>query len=196
VPNPIDERIDPERLPEQLRAAGDPRADILLFEANRRRREKSDAWSAYPATRQAILEHIVTNRIQNVVFLTGDIHCANIARLEFTGTPEAETLHAYDITSSALYWPFPFADGDPNNYVHDSRASGQIDRFPILGTNVEMNYRAWGFTQEDNFCRLDLDQGRQSLQIRVFDRDGVPVRVTNADGRLSEVNRLPLAAWD
>jgi alkaline phosphatase D len=46
VPNPIDERIDPELLPEQLRAAGDPRADILLFEANRRRREKSDAWPA------------------------------------------------------------------------------------------------------------------------------------------------------
>jgi alkaline phosphatase D len=150
----------------------------------------------YPATRQAILEHIVTNGIQNVVFLTGDIHCANIARLEFTGTLGAETLHAYDITSSALYWPFPFADGDPNNYVHDSRTSGQIDRFPILGTNVEMNYQAWGFTQEDNFCRLDLDQRRQSLQIRVFDRDGVPVRVTNADGRLVEVNRLPLAAWD
>jgi hypothetical protein len=30
-------------------------------------------------------------------------------------------LYAYDITSSALYWPFPFADGDPNNHVHDSR---------------------------------------------------------------------------
>ena len=116
-------------------------ADILLYEANRRRREKSDAWPPIRHTRHAILEHIVKNNIQNVVFLTGDIHCTNIARLEFTGTPETEMLHAYDITSSALYWPFPFADGDPNNYIHDSRASGQIDRFPIQGTGIEMTTR-------------------------------------------------------
>ena len=165
APNPIDERIDPDFLPEELKGARDSTADVLLFEANRRRREKSDAWPAYPATRHAILEHIVKNNIQNVVFLTGDIHCTNITRLEFTGTPEAGMLHAYDITSSALYWPFPFADGDPNNYVHDSRASGQIDRFPIQGTVVEMHYQAWGFTQEDNFCRLDLDKSAHSLQI-------------------------------
>jgi alkaline phosphatase D len=196
APNPIDERIDPDFLSEELQGVGDRTADILLFEANRRRREKSDAWPAYPVTRHAILEHIVKSNIQNVVFLTGDIHCTNIARLEFTGTPETETLHAYDITSSALYWPFPFADGDPNNYVHDSRASGQIDRFPIRGTDIEMNYQAWGFTQEDNFCRLDLDKSAHSLQIRVFDRDGQPVRVTNEDGRLVQANRLSLATWE
>jgi alkaline phosphatase D len=74
APNPIDERIDPDLLPEDMQGAGDPRA-TLLFEANRRRREKSDAWPAYPNTRHAILEHIVKHRIQNVVFLTGDIHC-------------------------------------------------------------------------------------------------------------------------
>jgi alkaline phosphatase D len=105
-------------------------------------------------------------------------------------------LYAYDITSSALYWPFPFADGDPNNYVHDSRASGQIDRFPIQGTDVEMNYQAWGFTQEDNFCRLDLDKREHRLQIRVFNRDGQLVRVTNESGRPVQANRLSLTTWE
>jgi alkaline phosphatase D len=196
APNPIDERIDPDFLPEELKGVRDRTADILLYEANRRRREKSDAWPAYPATRHAILEHIVKNNIQNVVFLTSDIHCTNIARLKFTGTPETEMLHACDITSSALYWPFPFADGDPNNYIHDSRASGQIDRFPIQGTGIEMHYQAWGFTQEDNFCRLDLDKSAHSLRVRVFDRDGQSVRVTNEDGRLVLANQLSLATWE
>jgi alkaline phosphatase D len=39
-------------------------------------------------------------------------------------------LFAYDITCSAFYWPFPFADGDPDNYVHDSAAPDQRDPFP------------------------------------------------------------------
>ena len=56
--------------------------------------------------------------------------------------------------------------------------------------------QAWGFTQEDNFCRLDLDKSAHSLQIRVFDRDGQPVRVTNEDGRLVLANQLSLATWE
>jgi alkaline phosphatase D len=195
APNPIDERIDPDLLPAELNGEG-VSEDALLFEANRRRREESDSWPAYPATRLAILEHIVKKRIQNVVFLTGDVHCSNIARLELTGDRDAQKLRAYDITSSAFYWPFPFADGDPNSYVHDSRASGQIDRFPIKGTGVEMNYRAWGFTQEDNFCRLDLDKRAHSLKVRVFDRNGKPVETANEQGKKVKANLLPLAAWD
>ena len=170
--------------------------DALLFEANRKRREKSDSWPAFPATRNAILKYIVENQVQNVVFLTGDIHCSNIARIEFSGTPEAKKLAVHDITSSALYWPFPFADGDPNAYVHDSTVQGQIDRFPLQGTGVEANYRAWGFTQEDNFCRVEIDKAKGTLRVRVFDRQGALVQVTNDRGKLVKENLLPLAAWD
>jgi alkaline phosphatase D len=53
--------------------------------------------------------------IQNVVFLSGDIHCSNIARINFSGSPEVKTLKAFSITSSAFYWPYPFADGEPSN---------------------------------------------------------------------------------
>ena len=150
APNPISERISPP-VPidrRELRAPPSSDEESLLFDTNRRRREDSDSWPAYPNTRLAVLKHIVENNIQNVVFLSGDIHCSNVAEIRFVGTPQAEQLKAFSITSSAFYWPFPIADGDPNEYVHDSTAPGQEDPFPILGTGVTMHYTAYGFTQE------------------------------------------------
>ena len=72
-------------------------------------KEASDSWPAFPSTRRAILECIVEHSIQNVVFLSGDIHCSNVAQLEFSGSAAVEKLKAFSITSSAFYWPFPFA---------------------------------------------------------------------------------------
>ncbi|TLF46134.1 alkaline phosphatase family protein [Halomonas urmiana] len=193
APSPIDERLGNE-----LR--DDPERRVL--EANLEKREASDSWPAYPRTRRAILQHLHDHGIQNVVFLSGDVHCANIARLRFETEAGESDLVAYDVTSSALYWPFPFADGDPNGFVHDSRADDQYDGFPLAGSDAngqgatEVHYRAWGFSQKDNFCRLELDKARQRLRVRVFDAHGQPVTVSDAEGRMVEHNDLPLAPWD
>lgn len=186
APNAMDERIT------------DPRAtEADLFRNNLEKRNESDSWPAFPSTRRAIVEHIVRNRIQNVIFLSGDIHCSNIAEIEFeTGTPRSKSdLRAYDITSSAFYWPFPFADGDPNNYVHDSRhaASGQTDPFPFA--DGVMHYNAWAFTQEDNFCRIDIDRNAHALTVRYYNRDGRQIQLADRQGRLVMEDVLPLAAW-
>ncbi|MGH7789617.1 MAG: alkaline phosphatase D family protein [Candidatus Binatia bacterium] len=180
APNAMDERIT-EHGKDDLET---------LFLVNLKRRDKSDSWPAYPNTRRAILDHIAANKIQNVIFLTGDIHCSNIAELEFSAGNK--DLHVYDITSSAFYWPFPFADGDPNGYVHDSKQ--QIDPFPIECGDV--NYRAWGFTQEDNFCRIEIDKAKHALQVRYFDREGTPLKITNRSGATVAVNSLSLTEWD
>jgi alkaline phosphatase D len=132
--------------------------------------------------------------IQNVVFLTGDIHCSNIASMDFRVNGADAKITAYDITSSSFYWPFPFADGDPNNYVHDSRAPEQRDPFPIDGG--EMNYRSWGFTQEDNFCRVDVDKPAGTLRVRYFDRDGKRLFVADGTGTMIHESILPLAPWN
>jgi alkaline phosphatase D len=189
VPNAINERIDPGTMPR-----GAP-VESLLYEANRVRREASDSWPAFPTTRLEILRKIVERGIQNVVFLAGDIHCSNVAEIRFEGSPAAGTLKAFSVTSSAFYWPFPFADGDPNAYVHDSKAAGQEDPFPIPGTDVVMHYRAFGFTQKDNFCRLEVDREKATLTVRVYDRDGMPVSVATTTGAKAEANVLQLAAW-
>jgi len=114
VPNDIGERWGPKTEPL------DPR-----------RLHRSDSWPAYPNTRRAILDCIVANGVQNVVFLAGDIHCSNVVEMVFSRDQNVLPLKAFSITSSAFYWPFPFADGNPGDYVHDSRSKGQEDGFRL-----------------------------------------------------------------
>jgi alkaline phosphatase D len=155
----------------------------------------SDAWPSFPTTRRTLLGFITERRIQNVVFLSGDIHCSNVAAMSFSGPAEVAALKAYAVTSSAFYWPFPFADGDPNNYVHDSQKVGQRDTFVIdEAKQVAMDYRAWAFTQEDNFCRLDIDRRARTLTVRTFDRDGDLIKGQETGRKLETV--LDLAPWD
>jgi len=188
APNAMDERIDP--VPnDSSQAATDP-----LYFANVKRRENSDSWPAYPNTRAELLAHIIKKKIQNVVFLGGDIHCSCVAEINFDGA-SAKDLKMCAVTSSAFYWPFPFADGDPNGYVHDSRVAGQLDPFPIPDTDATMHYSAFGFTQEDNFGRLEIDRASATLTVRVFDRKGEILEVADQKGAKTKANVLKLAKW-
>lgn len=161
--------------------------------------ERSDGWPAFPATRSAILRRIVDVGIQNVVFLSGDIHCCNVAEIMLSGTPEAERIKAFSVTSSAFYWPFPFADGEPSDFVHDSRAKGQEDTFRFQdsqGREVAMDYRAWNFSQEDNFSHLTVDREASELRVRVHDKRGEPVVEDDGQGgRVRLDAKLGLAPW-
>lgn len=134
-------------------------------------KQESDSWPGFPATRKKILSCIVNNRVQNVIFLSGDIHCSNVAEMKFSGKAGTEKIKAFSVTSSAFYWPFPFADGEPSSYVHDSSKPEQKDSFSVTKA-VEMNYKAWNFTQEDNYCRVDVDRANQILTIRAFNQRG------------------------
>jgi alkaline phosphatase D len=58
-----------------------------------------------------------------------------------------------------------------------------------------MNYRAWAFTQEDNFCRVDIDKASYSLSVRYYGRDGDILEVADERGARVTVNTLPLARW-
>lgn len=165
--------------------------DTLLSDKHK---EMDDSWPCFPNTRRRILKTIVEEEVQNVIFLSGDIHCSSVAQLEFTG-PGAG-LKAYSIVSSAFYWPFSFADGDPAGYVHDSRAAETMDGFEISNTLGMMHYRAWGFTQDDNFCRLDVDPAAATLSVQAFDWDGAPIMRSHKDGsRPGLPESLNLTPW-
>jgi alkaline phosphatase D len=160
-------------------------------------KEESDSWPAFPATRKAILSAIIENGVQNVVFLSGDIHCANVCEIDLSGSAKAEKLKAFSITSSAFYWPFPFADGEPSSFVHDSRKEGQEDTFDIDDKH-KMDYRAWNFCQEDNFCRVDLDPQKHILKVSAFNDEGEIIRKRDWLGRATGkpvVAELELAPW-
>jgi len=158
--------------------------------------QASDSWPAFPNTRRRILRHIIDEKIQNVVFLSGDIHCSNVAEISFSGSAAASGLRAFSVTSSAFYWPFFFADGDPSNYVHDSKASDQRDTF-LITNRLRMDYEARNFTQDDNFCRLDIDRASHSITVRPFDTEGKIISKRDWLGNPTEklVTKLELARW-
>jgi len=133
-------------------------------------KEDSDSWPAFPKTKRALLQHIVEHKIHNVVFLSGDIHCANVATMTYSGNIP-ESLKTFSITSSAFYWPFPFADGDPSGFVHDSKDPDQIDTFKV-NDEVDMDYKATNFTQDDNFCRIDVNKEKAQISIYPYDKKG------------------------
>ena len=145
----------------------------------------SDSWAAFPSTRRRLLDTLVEHRIQNVVFLSGDIHCSCIAELQFKGSEAAESLKAFSITSSAFYWPFPFADGNPSDFVHDSAKQGDTfylsnSRFAL--NKLRMDYIASHFCQDDNFCQIDLDYEKHELTVQFFGKNGEPLKTRNTNG--------------
>jgi alkaline phosphatase D len=134
-----------------------------------RNKARDDSWAAFPNTRRKILDTIVQHNIQNVVFLCGDAHCSCIAELSFTHKTGGKLpLRALSITSSAFYWPWPFADGKPDSFVHDSKV--QNDQFEV-NADVVMNYKAYAFEQADNFTRIDASSG--FIEVQNYDREGV-----------------------
>ena len=137
--------------------------------ANPKKTWKSDSWPAFPLTRSRLLKTIVENDIQNVVFLGGDIHCSNTCEMRFyTDDGNDSGLSAYSIVSSAFYWPYPFADGDPLEFIHDSHAEN--DDFHIEGTNVTMRYKARSFYQDDNYTKVTV--GRETISVQNYNRKG------------------------
>ncbi|MEE3215643.1 MAG: alkaline phosphatase D family protein [Pseudomonadota bacterium] len=189
APSPLDERLDPSL------DGHDDQAAVDLARTNLSRRADSDSWSGFPTTRKALIEHIVTAGIDNVIFLSGDVHCANIAEMHVEEEGGGGGQRLYDITSSALYWPFFWADGDPNGFVHDSRVAGQRDGFPLFDGAMTLHYRAYGFYQQENFCRLEVDRQRHRLRVRVLDRDGHEVKVAGPNGQTVAYNDLELSPW-
>ena len=141
----------------------------------KKQKNESDSWPSFPDTRRRLLSCIVDNEVQNVVFLSGDIHCSNVAELSFSGSPSAKRLKAFSITSSAFYWPFFFADGEPSDYVHNSKDPATPDTFDVNG-DISMDYTAKSFTQEDNFCRIDVNRTERKITVSVFDTEGKPVK--------------------
>lgn len=192
VPNAMDERINETKT---------KNLDYLLYQANGHNRDDSDSWPAFPQTRKDLLDHVVDENIQNVVFLSGDIHCSNVAEITFERDQGKKIrklpLKAFAVTSSAFYWPFPFADGDPNGYVHDSMQEQQWDPFPLKNGKTRMHYTSWGFTQDDNFVRLEINKGKSQLKVRVFDRTGKPVVNTEvtSGARVPLETDLQLEPW-
>jgi cholesterol oxidase len=70
---------------------------------------RSDGWSGFPATVRWLLRFLVDRQITRTVFVSGDEHHSLVAQA-WLGP---DRLKIVSVHSSALYAPFPFANGQP-----------------------------------------------------------------------------------
>ena len=84
---------------------------------------RSDAWDGYLHTFRTVLAHIANDGVRNVVFLSGDEHHSCVAQIALTPISAdgiaGPTTQILSIHSSALYAPFPFANGRPEDLAGD-----------------------------------------------------------------------------
>jgi alkaline phosphatase D len=120
--------------------------------------DASDKWGAYPQQRLQILEHIRTNGIKRVVFVSGDVHCSFACELKLAGD---QNFLAHSIVSSSFFWPYP----------HMHKGDFIFDR-PLLGGGAG-KYMATlksDIHSDDNFTRLSVTLS--TVEVSFFDRKG------------------------
>jgi len=106
---------------------------------------RGEGWSQYPMERGGFLHWLERERIEGVVFLTGDPHYSQLLRLERPGHYPLYDLTCSPLTSPARYWP-------------------DITPRQVGGTRV---------TQR-NFCRLGFGSRNEerALRLSAHDTDG------------------------
>jgi len=181
------------------RVAADPRPKFIVsptpfvpnIHPTLEDRRLGDSWAAFPASRKWLLAMLVEQQVRNVVFLSGDSHFSNVARLDFfTAGGERIDLNAFSITASPLFNPFEGLGRVSSHAVRDSRTDG--DAFTFATGNygeVAMNYTAQCFVEQDNFVavQLDWDGSRPALQVDILDRYGQPCPRLDAPGSYAQV---------
>lgn len=78
-------------------------------------RLRCDGWDGYPASTARLLAHIVLNKIDNVVFLSGDEHLSCDTRL--TLWCDERVVQVRSVHASPLYAPYPFANAREQEFV-------------------------------------------------------------------------------
>jgi len=136
-----------------------------------------DSWDGYPAARQQITDRLVQSRVQNPVFLGGDVHAffANdiradfgrpdspVVATEFVGTSISSIAYGYEIYKRIV-------DGDGNGHIrfYDDRRRG-YGRADVTHTAWTVDFRqidsVW--TQAPSFSTMSsftVEAGRPGVQ--------------------------------
>lgn len=137
----------------------------------------SDAWDGYPASLHAMLACVCDEAPGPVVFLSGDEHLSCAAKFEISRKEDpARVVVGCSIHSSALYAPYPFANGCEENFSRMERFEFCHDDGGVL-IWYECRVEAWfpepvdsvaivSIRESDEGCRLEVafHQGRTSSE--------------------------------
>lgn len=122
----------------------------------------TDNWQFAEGDRQRVLDFIATQHISNVVFLSGDYHCAASATITFSHSP----VKAYALVAPPLHAPLRFA----NVAASDVLAQETV---PLASGNAQIEAQAWN---GDGWLECELaplasggQRLRASFSMRRFD---------------------------
>jgi alkaline phosphatase D len=136
-----------------------------------RKRQGDDAWQAFPEQRLRLLETIRTQGIQNVFFISGDIHGSLTSRLTHSEDPDFEV---HTIVSSPLCNSKMLPYANASTFILDqplARTAGGDFRH-------ELTSEVLG---QDNFAHLIVDA--EQLRVSYHDRDGNLLQTTTIELR-------------
>ena len=126
---------------------------------------RSDAWDGYHDSLHRLLDFMLREQIQHTVFLSGDEHHALVCEVTLEpATPAPAGPSAVRLTSvhsSALYAPFPFANGHPSDLSAETFVTPG-------GTRVTMKTRF--APPGDGWTRISLTpgEGDGGLDVRFY----------------------------
>jgi cholesterol oxidase len=82
---------------------------------------RSDSWDGYPNTLREVLAFIAANKIQHVVFLSGDEHRGSIAKADLLDSEDNLITRIHSIHTAAMYAPLAFANALDEDIVDKER---------------------------------------------------------------------------
>ncbi|PYN91365.1 MAG: hypothetical protein DMD89_31120 [Candidatus Rokuibacteriota bacterium] len=148
-----------------------------------------DWWPGYPDTLSDVLLMILKDQIQHVVFISGDLHLSSASRLTLRHE-DANDVTAWQVVSSGLYAPMPFASAQLATYNWNQPVALPRDVRGDIELVAESGLLCSG---RSHFLRLDAEHtdDRWTLSIgvvgsgaegRFLDPAGTPPRGFEPDG--------------
>jgi cholesterol oxidase len=138
----------------------------------------ADNWVGYPDSLDWLAELFTRLTPSNVVFLSGDYHFSATAHLCFFDAKCREA-GAYQVVSSGLYAPMPFANERFEDYSWDRWEATQC-----AGKETKLGFKASRLSNsQSHFVRVDAKIGADN-------KWHVDVRAIQADGKETESHRL------
>ena len=115
-----------------------------------------DRWDSFPEQRKKILDHIRTESVHRVLFLSGDVHSSMTAELHHPDDPQFKVV---SVISSPFYWPYP----------HSSAGDFQVTG-TLAGSNGFRLHRGGPVHATDSFARVTVRPDR--VRVEFFKRKG------------------------
>jgi hypothetical protein len=126
----------------------------------------SDSWDGYPASLHHVLARIHERGLNDVVFLSGDAHVSNVARIEIRREDAPGVVVAHSIHSSALYAPYPFANGIEEDFATDEEFQFKHDEL-----SYRCSVKTWFPSRGDGFAVVSVSAEAAAWLVNVrFDR--------------------------